>query len=94
MNVVLVSFGERRREITFSGEVESLYEQANDVFGDVLQGKRLNVLQLKNEEWEGQFVDIKLDTVVPDKSVLRAFVEQESSGCVHAEKTVSYVNMF
>ncbi len=85
---VLISFGERRREVTFSGGVESLYAQTNHVFGDVLQEKRINVLQLKNEEWEGQFVDIKQETVVPDKSVLRAFVEQDS------EKTVSIDSLF
>ncbi len=44
---VLISFGERRREITFSGGVESLYAQTNHVFGDVLQEKRINVLQMK-----------------------------------------------
>ncbi len=33
--------------------------------------------KLKNEDWERQFVDIKRETAVPDKSVLRAFVEQE-----------------
>ena len=62
-------------------------KQITYLFGDVLQEKRINVLQLKNEDWEGQFVDIKRETVVPDKSVLRAFVEQEPGD---TEKTVSY----
>ena len=90
--VVLVCLGERKREVSFSGGYDSLLQQANETYKDVLCGRRINVLQLKNEDWEGQFVDIQ-NKEIADKSVVRACVVPVPEPFGRSSKTTSLVQM-
>ena len=67
---VLVYLGIHEREITFATDI---CETIRRTFSNVLppNGHLQFVLQLKNEDWRGEFVDIDEDEVV-DKSVLMA----------------------
>ena len=84
---ILVCFGERKRAVTLARD-SSVFELKLAIvreYSDVLArsststdesvAERL-ILQVKSEEWEGLFVDLK-DGNVPDKSVLR-IVEDRS----------------
>ena len=70
--------GERKKEVTFcnrnneNDRKEETLKVHGDVFGSISiwQNPDLN-LQLKKEEWEGQFVDIVGMKSIPDKSVLQ-----------------------
>lgn len=99
---VLVCLGERKREVTFcsrndENDRKTLLEETLKVYGDVLgstssgQNPDLN-LQLKREEWEGQFVDIVGMKSIPDKSVLRAQQVTPLRQKVSAEK-MNIINM-
>lgn len=73
---VLVCLGENRREVMFSGNAKDLLEGVVEVFSDVLSAQKISasqlVLQLKNEDWGGDFLDIdKVTAEIPDKSVIK-----------------------
>ena len=78
---VLVSFGDRRRPVTFpSGnkETSSLISAFKKTFSDVLgeqkEASALEVLlRVKDEDWGGEFVDIEGDTV-SDRAVVKALL--------------------
>ena len=81
---VLCMFGQRRRPMSFSvgeGEGESDYNcalrQAKILFEDVIMisSSSVFILQLKNEEWSGEFTDLKEADIIPDRSVLRLVAE-------------------
>ena len=98
---VLVCLGERKREVTFcsrndENDRKTLLEETLKVYGDVLDstssGQNHLNLQLKREEWEGQFVDIIGMKSIPDKSVLRAQQVTPLRQKVSAEK-MNIINM-
>ncbi len=64
---VLVRFGDRCRPVQFTGDELHLkireVNQQEDFF-----------LQIKDEEWGGEFVDISDEQQIPDKSVLNIFL--------------------
>ena len=75
---VLVCLGDRRREVTFcsgsGGDTKALLDAVAEVFADIL-GSGDNpaaqlILQTKNEDWAGEFVDAEDE--IPHKSVVRA----------------------
>ena len=75
---VLVCFGERKRPVTYTvdeNEKESLLAAAREVFTDVDGIVDESVVQVKNEQWGGEFVDLKEDEKIPDRAVLRVVTE-------------------
>lgn len=82
---VLVCLGENRREVMFSGNAKDLLEGVVEVFSDILSAQKISasqlVLQLKNEDWGGDFLDIdKVTAEIPDKSVIKV-VKMSQLGC-------------
>ena len=80
---VLCCLGERRRPVTYSAEdekseIDSLTEAVKAVFQDVISPSSRVFFQLKNENWAGEFVDIKETDSVPHHAVIRAVVEKPS----------------
>lgn len=87
---VLVYFGERR-EVTFfggsgkEGDIVPLLDAVVQVFADVLPSENPTqqlILQTKNEDWHGEFVDAEGE--IPDKSVVRVVRigdSREGNGC-------------
>ena len=68
---VLVSLDERNRPVTFSGTKEDLLEEIRVVFQDQLTHEDDVYLQIKDESWEGIFVDV-LEQEIPDSSIIKA----------------------
>ena len=97
---VLVCFGERKREVTFTsatekdGDVKAVMEAVSEVFADVLDSSdnptRDLILQIKNEAWNGEFLDVKGE--IPDGTVLRAvFMKQgECSAGTRTDVSLSH----
>ena len=78
---VLCCLGERRRPVKYTAEdgkstLECLHEAVKETFQDVLPSSTKMFLQLKNEKWAGEFVDIKDMDSIPNQSVIRAVVEK------------------
>ena len=81
---VLVCLGDRKREVSFLSKDDepdgkNLLKETVKVFSDVLveeNDKDSLVLQLKNEEWDGDFIDVVSMMSIPDKSVLKAIIAQ------------------
>ena len=72
----LVCFGERKRRVVFSstdpgGEVAALVAAAKETFGGILNAETELVVQLKNEDWAGEFVDVEGSVTIPDHSVVK-----------------------
>ena len=86
---VLVSFKERKREVTFlsgkDGDIVPLLDAVGQVFADVLPSENPTeklIVQVKNEEWDGEFTDAVGE--IPDKSVVkvvRVGEFREGHGC-------------
>ena len=72
---VLICLGERKRQLTFCGDNEELCRRVKILFSDVVPKDKSVILQLKHEDWEGQFMDVRNDTVICNRSVLRAVVD-------------------
>uniref|UniRef100_A0A1X7VCW7 DUF7041 domain-containing protein n=1 Tax=Amphimedon queenslandica TaxID=400682 RepID=A0A1X7VCW7_AMPQE len=76
---VLVFLGERKKVSFFSGDkgndAESILDETLKIYGNVLTPSSTEnpciTLQLKRDEWDGEFVDILHLKLVPDKSVSR-----------------------
>jgi hypothetical protein len=74
---VLVCIGERKRPVEISqNEKRKLFDVFKVAFADVLEEKPIAkpVIQLKSEEWNGQFVDFRGDSL-PDRAVVRIIDE-------------------
>ena len=79
MKEVLVCLGERKRGVSFASgdpdeEREALLQAIVEAFVDVKIRDDL-VLQLKSEEWGGEFVDLKANQEIPDRAVLKVVSE-------------------
>lgn len=91
---VLICLGDRKRELSFNGNNWELNRQAKLLFSDVLSSQEHEmILQLKSEDWDGQFLDINEQTIIHDKSVLRAVeVKSSNPGPSHnTEEQVCYL---
>ena len=83
IKTVLLCLGDRKREVAFASKDgrEALTRAVREVFNDVLSddddsdGQLL--LEIKNEEWNGEFVDLVSE--VPDRSVLKVVVVKSAS---------------
>ncbi len=78
---VLVQCGSRSRPVNFESSAEDedaefLKQEAMKVFGDVLENGSDYFLQLKDEEWGMEFVDVVPGRPIPNKAVLK-LVEKE-----------------
>ena len=76
-----VCIGEQKRPVTYTvdgtiKERKALLAAAKQVYADVtsLEVESDIVVQVKNEQWEGEFVDLG-DEEIPDRGVLRVAVE-------------------
>ena len=84
---VLVALGERKRPVSFqsssdpSKEKESLLAAIKTVFQDVLndEDEEHMVLLVKSERWNGEFVELHGDMVVPSNSIVHLSVDPQSS---------------
>jgi len=76
---VLVQLGSYNRVVAVDGgsrsEREALISSIRETFSDKIGDNDGVVLQMKDEEWGGAFVDYFEDRV-PDKSVLSVIVEK------------------
>lgn len=78
---ILVSFRDRKRPVTFTSgnkETSSLICAFKETFADVLGEESENtspdvLLQVKDEDWGGEYVDILGDTV-QDRAVVKALL--------------------
>ena len=71
--VVLVCRGEQRKPVSFRSdgtprEREALHAAVNVAYGAVAENP---VIQMKSEQWDGVFVDLGEEDVIPDRAVLR-----------------------
>ena len=71
MKKVLLCFGDRKRCVTipatWDNDVEHLHAIAIEVFEDVFPTSQAQIfLQLKDEEWGGEFIDIRDNQVIED----------------------------
>ena len=75
---VLVEIGSNRRPVVFkpeSGrELEKLKQAIVESFRDVLNTTEDLLVQVKSEEWGGEFVDVLDSDSIPDKSIIKARV--------------------
>lgn len=74
---VLVCLGERKREVRFE-DGDNLLDEVVRIYKDVLPagvGYKGITLQLKREDWSGEFVDVTPESV-PDKCVLKVILPQ------------------
>ncbi len=81
----LCCFGERKRPVKFKvdpmkGDFNSALEVLRTTFEDVIAPTCQVFLQLKHEDWSGEFVDIGEMDTIPDRSVIRAVVERQVCG--------------
>ena len=79
--VVLVTFGERRRDIKFRSsanpeeEIAALLAAVEETFSDVLSGMSNHFVQLRSEQWQ-EYIDLR-EMVVPNRAVLRLCRKQD-----------------
>ena len=64
---VLVCFKEHKRLLTYSGSRDELKERVYQVFQDVISSDTNFFLQIKDQEWDGVYLDL-LDQDIPDRS--------------------------
>ena len=82
---VLVQIGSNKRPVVFpsegdGGELLQLKKAVIDTFRDVLNTTDANdlLVQVKSEEWGGEFVDILETDVISDKSVIKVTTAEVS----------------
>ena len=70
---VLVCVGEHKREVAFASDGEddkkTLLPAVRQAFSDVLSGEEQLLLQIKREDWNGEFTDL-MEGSITDHSVL------------------------
>ena len=82
----LCCFGERKRPIKYKadpikGDLSSALEAVRTVFEEVITPTCEVFLQLKHEDWSGEFVDILEMDSIPDRCVIRAVVARQLGAC-------------
>ena len=80
---VLVRYGERSRSVTFTSGSESdsdlLLKEVVKTFDDQMPKSTKLFLQIKEEEWGGEFVDVSRTQSIPDRSVLKVVMQKVSA---------------
>lgn len=76
---VLCVFGQRRRPLSFTAsgnEYQTALSEAKKTFHDVIPPSRCTfLLQMKNENWSGEFTDLGEGDSIPHRSVIRLVAE-------------------
>lgn len=72
---VLVVLGEHRRPVSFSAASRGEYASLVGTVREVFQIAESSRVQLKDENWGGEFTDVDEDEEIADKSVFRVVVE-------------------
>ena len=88
---VLACLGERKREVTFTAEgdkMKALTDAIKRVYADKLQIDGELVIQLKDENWGGEFVDAST-TTIPDRGVVKVIDVNEVEG-VGGRRMISF----
>ena len=75
---VLCCLKEHKVTVTYSkGSIEELTQAVRDEFtSGAIPTDSTVFFQLKSEDWDGEFIDVKKDDDIPDRSVLRVVVEK------------------
>lgn len=66
---VLVKFGDHCRPVQFTGDHDELVLKTKEEFA--LNQQEDLLLQIKDEDWGGEFIDLSASDEIPDKSVLK-----------------------
>lgn len=78
--IVLVCIGEQKKPIFYKsdgtpGERQALHAAIRAAYGDSHPVAENPVIQMKDEHWNGLFVDLGEEDVIPNRSVLRIVAE-------------------
>ena len=78
---VLVKLGDSNRPVSFLSDGENdqdvLKEEIRKIYRDEIPETSSFILQIKDEEWGGEFVDISpSQTEIPSKSILKVIVKK------------------
>ena len=78
---VLVKFGDSNRAVVFlsdgQNDQNTLKKEIRRVYSDEIPEKSTFILQIKDEEWFGEFVDISpSQTKIASKSVFKVIVKK------------------
>ena len=86
---VLVEVGSNRRPVLFKPsnereDLDGLKRAVLESFRDILSSADASnlLLQVKSEEWNGEFIDALDSDVIPDKSVIKVTVTTTEVICV------------
>jgi len=78
---VLVGFGGRKRSVDIpdNGENDEKHLHANalKIFKDLLQPETPIFLQIKDENWGGEFVDLVDGQAIEDRSVVKFMIAKD-----------------
>ena len=85
---VLVCHKERRRPIKliYGGSHGDLEAEVRAAFSDLIDNEETLLLQIKDETWQGLFVDIALDQAIPDRSVIQVIVVDRDAAASSSNK--------
>ena len=77
--MVLVKFLNRCRPVSLSpgSREKDLLENIRTVYGDVLSKGQKFLLQIKDDAWGGEFVDVGEDMEIADRSVFKLLLKEE-----------------
>ena len=103
---VLVCFGNRKRSVDIpdDGENDEKHLRANALkaFQDLLQPEMPIFLQIKDEDWGGEFVDLVDGQVIEDRSVVKCMIATNMATpktvcpydvCVHAYRFIIFYTL-
>ena len=94
--VVLVTFGERRRDTKFrfssnpEEEMAALLAAVEETFSDVLSDMSSHFVQLRSEQWQ-EYIDLQDKMVVPNRAVLHLRRKEDEVSKVSSSVIVSQV---
>ena len=77
---VLVCRGKQKKPVSFSsdgtpGERQALHAAIRVAYGDSHPVAENPVIQMKNEQWDGVYVDLGEKDVIPNRAVLQIVAE-------------------
>ena len=73
---VLVEYNESRKAVTFDTDCD-MKESIKQCFCIQLGDTQHLIVQKRNEEWGGQWVDVEEQEEIPDKSFLKVLVSSK-----------------
>ena len=101
---VLVQIGSNKRPVSFSkegpgGELLLLKKAVIETFSDVLKSTEPKdlLVQVKSEDWPGEYEDLLESDIIQDKSVLKVTANSVSSvqySCIYSNTTLPPVSLY